>query len=150
MIKFICIIDGLVTIKELDASISYNPKLKYNIEVKSSIDPTIVYKREPYHEDSLDINAILSPEEYQELYNLLNSPAGNGLEGAVFYVEFEYNGAIKQLPVEVDSLPPMSDYQRYGNDMPKFSLVSRYKSYTPIDVSVIYGYGASYGSLYGF
>jgi len=150
MIKFITIIDGVFTVKEYPGEVEYSPKLKYQINERSPFDITSYIRRKPYHEDRIDVMLILSPTEYSELSDLLNSPVGNGLEGGIFYIEFEYNGAIKQLQVEVEDLPKMSDWQRFGNEAVKIKFVSRYETYTAIDFNNIYGYGNSYGENYGF
>jgi|GEM_PF-1469220 hypothetical protein len=150
MIKLIAIIDGEFTIKEYPAEVRYVPKLKYLIDKTLAFTPTVSIQRKPYHEDSIEVDAILSPGEYDELYSLLNSPVGNGLNGAIFYVEFLCNDQIMQRKVKVDKLPAMSENQRFWNEKTKFSLISTFETYTPIDFENIYGYGNSYGENYGF
>lgn len=151
MIKLITIIDGVFNVHEYEVSeIKYNPKLRYQIDEKSPFHITREIQLKPYHEDTIEVDAILSPTEYDELYALLNSPVGNGLNGAIFFVEFEHNKAIRQHQVKVEKLPAMSDDQRCWNEKTKFTLISKYETYTPIDFANTYGYGVSYGANYGF
>lgn len=150
LIKLITIIDGEFKIKEFPAEVKYQPELKYLINKTLAFAPTVSIQRKPYHEDIIEVDAILSPAEYDELYALLNSPVGNGLEGAIFFVEFEHNNTIRQHQVKVNTLPPMSDNQRFWNEKTKFTLISKYETYIPIDFANIYGYGITYGENYGF
>lgn len=151
MIKLITIIGGVFSVHEYEVSgIKYLPGLKYLINKTLAFSPTVSVQRKPYHEDTIEVNAILSPSEYDELYGLLNSPAGNGLEGGIFYVEFEQNGTIRQFKVKASKLPEMSDDQRFWKENTKITLTSIYETYTPIDFANIYGYGFTYGANYGF
>lgn len=150
MIKLISVIDGAVSINQFDSEIEYKPKLKYKIDVVSAINPTIRYRKHPYHEDIIEVTSIVSPEEWDTLYGILNSPTGDGLSNAIFFIEFERDGSWVQLPVQVESLPDAPDYVRYGNEKVKYSFSAIYENYTPIDFSDIYGYGNSWGSNYGF
>ncbi len=150
MLKIISITDGAFTVDQFESKIEYKPKLKYQIDRVSAINPTIRIKKYPYHEDIFEVTSIVSPAEWKTLYNRLNSPAGNGLEGSVFYIEFERNEEVVQFPVTVDTLPPSPDDSRFVDVEVKYIFVAIYVYYNPIDLSNIYGFGNSYGENYGF
>ncbi len=150
MLKIISIIDGVFSIDQFESKIEYKPKLKYKIDRVSAINPTVRIKKYPYHEDIFEVSSVVSPAEWKTLYNRLNSPVGNGLEGAIFFIEFERDEEVVQFSVVVDELPPSPDDSRFVDEEVKYSFVAIYENYTPIDLANVYGYGNSYGENYGF
>lgn len=102
-------------------TVEYRPKLKWRIEKKNAFDPSFIHRRDSYHEDELNLTAVVSPEGYNELETFL-STAGT------FYVEFEHQGGRRQqFPVIVDDLPKCPDDLHEYPTTVEFSLISRYR-----------------------
>jgi len=123
--------------------IEYEPVIKYRIEKKNAFDPTIIIRREPYHEDSIECEAILLPIEYDELYNHLTT-------AEQLYIEFDTAETILQFPVIVDKLPKLEDESRSFKSKVKFTFKSIYTELTPINFDQIFGYGNDWGENWGF
>jgi len=103
-----------------NGQVEYVPKLKYRIEKKNAFDPTILHQREPYREDTINIEAILYPEEYNAFLYFLTQ------EGR-FYIEFTFYGTlVRQYPVIVTQLPKMPDDLHEDPEKIKVTLESRY------------------------
>lgn len=124
-------------------TVLYQPELKYRIEKKNAFDPTLIIKRDPYHEDLIDCEAILNPEEYEELYLFLT-------DYDALYLEFDSSEHTLQYPVQINKLPKLEDELRSFKGNFKFTLKSIYTVLTPIDFNSIFGYGNAYGNNYGF
>ena len=124
-------------------AVNYIPSIKYEIVKTNAFDPTKIIMRNPYHEDAIDCEAVLSPTEYEVLLDFIVS-------GQEFYLEFDVSGETKQLPVVVEKLPKMEEDTRFNTNKMKLSFKSIYKNYTPIDFSDTFGWGNSWGSNWGF
>ncbi len=126
-----------------NGTVLYQPEIKYRIEKKNAFDPTIQIRRYPYHEDIIDCEAILNPNEYEEIYDFLT-------DYDALYIEFDSSERTLQYPVQVNKLPKLEDDYRSFSGNFKFSLKSLYTVLTPIDFNNIFGYGNVYGNNYGF
>ncbi|MDP2173455.1 MAG: hypothetical protein Q8J62_06745 [Candidatus Cloacimonadaceae bacterium] len=103
-----------------NGQVEYVPKLKYRIEKKNAYDPAILHQREPYREDTINIEAVLRPEEYSAFLYFLTQPGK-------FYIEFTwYSTQIRQFPVTVAQLPKMPDDLHEYPEKIKVTLESRY------------------------
>lgn len=72
-------------------------------EKKNAFDPTILHLRDEYREDSFDLQATLSPDEYYTLMSFITA-AGN------LYLEYTaYNEVKSQFPVTVSQFPKCQD-----------------------------------------
>ncbi len=123
--------------------VSYQPDVKYRIEKKNAFNPSIIIRRGRYHEDTIECQAIIDSEKYDELLNFLNS-------SELLYIEFSSKNKKYQLPVYVHKFPRLEDEARSFKDAFKFSLRSVYEDGSAIDFDNIFGYGNSYGNNYGF
>jgi hypothetical protein len=103
-----------------EAVIEYSPKLKYRIEKKNAFDPTILHQRESYREDTISLEIIQLPEEFNAFTYFLTQ------EGK-FYIEFIMIGTlIKQFPVIVTQYPKAGDEIREDPEKVKVVLQSSY------------------------
>lgn len=101
-------------------AIDYHPNLKYRVAKGNAFDPTLIHRREPWHEDTFDVSAVLDPDEYYSMLHLLQG-AGQ------LYLEYTaYDAVTHQFPVEVASLPACPDDLHEYPAQIKFGLVSRY------------------------
>ena len=113
-----------------DGQLEYTPSIKYRINKKSALDPTIIIRREPYQSDTLTCVFYGSPADYQTLINFLEV-AGD------FYIEFEIGDTIKQLPVRLDKLPVLADDSRVDYGDYKFSLISLYEAFEALEFNIL-------------
>jgi hypothetical protein len=103
-----------------EAVIEYSPKLKYRIEKKNAFDPTILHQRESYREDTISLELIQYPEEFNAFTYFLTQ------EGK-FYIEFIVMGTlVKQFPVIVTQYPKAADEIREDPEKVKVTLLSSY------------------------
>lgn len=103
-----------------NGQVDYNPGRKYRLEKRNAFDPSILHQREEYREDSFDLQAILTPEEYNTLVSFITA-AGQ------LYLEYTaYNEVKSQFPVRVTNLPKCPDDLHEYPEKVKFSLESRY------------------------
>jgi hypothetical protein len=103
-----------------EAIIEYAPKLKYRIEKKNAFDPTILHQRESYREDTISLEIIQLPEEFNAFTYFLTQ------EGK-FYIEFIMIGTlVKQFPVIVTQYPKAADEIREDPEKVKVTLQSSY------------------------
>lgn len=108
-----------------DTVVSYKPQKKYALEKANAFDPTIIHRRAPYYEDTIEISAFVDAAQYVDLREML---VATGL----MWVEFDYYHsdnaawAILQLPVVLAKLPELPDDMREFTAETSFSLVSRY------------------------
>ena len=103
-----------------NGQVEYSPQKKYRIEKKNAFDPTIIHRRDEYREDSFDLEAVLTAEEY---YTLLEFLDGLGR----LYLEYTaYNSINSQFPVTITQLPKCPDDLHEYPTKVKFSLESRY------------------------
>jgi hypothetical protein len=103
-----------------EAVIEYAPKLKYRIEKKNAFDPTILHQRESYREDTISLEIIQLPEEFNAFTYFLTQ------EGK-FYIEFIMMGTlVKQFPVIVTQYPKAADEIREDPEKVKVVLLSSY------------------------
>ena len=123
--------------------VNYEPVIKYKIEKKNAFDPTIIIRREPYNEDIIECEAILNPDEYDNLLAHL-------ISAEQLYIEFDTSETTLQFPVIVDKLPKLDDETRSFKNNIKLSFKSIYQTLNPINFDDIFGWGASWGSNYGF
>ena len=126
-----------------NGTVDYQPSIKYRIEKKNAFDPTIIIKREPYHYDSIECEAYIKAEEYDNLLASLTN-------GLLYFIEFDTSETVIQLPVTISKLPKLEDLNRSYRGKIKFSLRSIYQEITPIDFDNIFGWGTSWGKNYGF
>lgn len=124
--------DGIFYFYCPHGQIEYSPNRKYRIEKKNAFDPSIIHRREAYREDSFDLEAILAPDEYYSLLNLLLGPGK-------LYLEYTAHANINsQFPVTVSQLPKCPDDLHEYPSKVKFSLESRYLTNPGyIDFSII-------------
>lgn len=134
------VIDGYVV---ADATVGYQPNIKYRIEKKNAFDPTVIIRREPYHDDEIECQAILLPNEYATLCDKLISAEN-------LYIEFDSADKTLQFPVTVDKLPKLEDDTRSFKSKVKFTLSSIYKELNYIDFDNVFGYGNDWGDNWGF
>jgi hypothetical protein len=52
--------------------IDYSPSVKYQYEKVNPLDPTEVWQDGKYHDDVLDCKVPVEPNQYDEIYNLLD------------------------------------------------------------------------------
>jgi len=103
-----------------NGQVEYIPKIKYRIEKKNAFDPSIVHQREPYREDTINLEAVLYPEEYSAFLYFLTQPGK-------FYVEFQwYSIIVRQYPVIITQLPKMPDDLHEYPEKVKVCLEARY------------------------
>ncbi len=102
------------------AEVDFVPKTKYRIEKKNAFDPTILHQREAYREDTISVEMVLFPEEFQSLVYFITQ------EGK-FYIEFTmYSTQIRQFPVIITQYPKASEEIREDADKVKITLQSNY------------------------
>jgi hypothetical protein len=142
-VRFIKIATSVSMLTLEHANLDYSPHKKYLIEKTNAYDPTLMIRREPYYEDSIKIDAPLSPTEYSELKAFLMS------EGKL-YVEYYNEEGKKQFPVIIEKYPAQSDDLRYFADFSKIELKSIYKELSPINYDEAPGWGESWGLSWGF
>jgi len=123
--------------------IDYQPQRKYRVEKQCAFDLTILIRREPYNEDSIECEAYLPATQYDELYNILS-------DADQLYIEFDAGSGTLQFPVVIDKLPKLDDDARSHRSRIKFTLTSIYKQLSPIDFDSVFGYGAGWGDCWGF
>ncbi len=75
-----------------NGQVEYSPQKKYRIEKKNAFDPTIIHRRDEYREDSFDLEAVLTAEEYYTLMEFLDGPGR-------LYLEYTAYNTIKDLCV---------------------------------------------------
>lgn len=103
-----------------NGQVEYSPKRKYRIEKRNAFDPSKLYQRDEYREDSFDLQAVLNPDEYYTLMSFITA-AGN------LYLEYNaYNEIRSQFPVSVSQFPKCPDDLHDFPEKVKFSLESRY------------------------
>lgn len=103
-----------------NGQVEYSPKRKYRIEKRNAFDPSKLYQRDEYREDSFDLQAVLNPDEYYSLMSFIN-------ETVNLYLEYNaYNEIKSQFPVTVSQLPKCPDDLHDFPEKVKFSLESRY------------------------
>ena len=103
-----------------NGQVEYSPKRKYRIEKRNAFDPSKLYQRDEYREDSFDLQAVLNPDEYYTLMSFLTA-TGN------LYLEYNaYNEIRSQFPVTVSQFPKCLDDLHDFPEKVKFSLESRY------------------------
>lgn len=142
--RIIKIADGIVDGYVVENGIvEYEPEIKYRIEKKNAFDPTIIIRRDPYHEDSIECEAILLPVEYDNLVNHITT--ANEL-----YIEFDTADETLQFPITFDKLPKLEDDSRSFMNKVKFSFKSIYQSLSHIDFNNIFGWGNDWGENWGF
>lgn len=134
------IVDGYVV---PDATVEYQPEIKYRIEKKNAFDPTIIIKRDAYHDDQIECEAILLPTEYNTLCSHLTT-------ADQLFIEFDTAKQILQFPVTVDKLPKLEDETRSFKSQVKLTLNSIYTSLEFIDFDNVFGYGNDWGENWGF
>ncbi|MDD4027387.1 MAG: hypothetical protein PHO75_04360, partial [Candidatus Shapirobacteria bacterium] len=92
----------------------------YRIEKKNAFDPSKLHQREPYREDSFELQATLNPDEYYTLLSFITA-TGN------LYLEYNaYNTINSQFPVTISQLPKCPDDLHEYPTKIKLSLESRY------------------------
>ncbi len=123
--------------------VEYQPGIKYRIEKKNAFDPTIVIRREPYHEDAIECEALLNAAEYDELFEHLT-------DADQLFIEFDAAETTLQFPVTTDKLPKLEDDSRSHRGRVKFTLKSVYQQLNPIDFDSIFGWGQSWGLNFGY
>jgi len=129
--KMIRVDNGYSTYTCEDALIEYIPKQKYRIEKKNAFDPTILHQREAYREDTINIEAIMYPEQYSAFLYFLTQPGK-------FYIEFNWYSIItRQFPVTIAQLPKMPDDLHEYPEKIKVTLESRYTG-TPTTINFNY------------
>jgi len=144
MFKLIKIKDRAITgLVVENSTVEYSPCVKYRVEKQSALDPTIIIKREPYHEDILNCETIILPQKYNDLIIFLASHNK-------FYIEFETAYKIMQLPVVVDKLPVLAASQINWCMKVKFTLKAVYQNHLNIDFNNLFGYGNKYNFNYGY
>ena len=126
-----------------DGNVEYEPVIKYRIEKKNAFDPTIIIKREPYHEDSIECEAILLPVEFDNLIEHLTN-------ADQLYIEYDIIDKTLQFPITIDKLPKLEDETRSFKSKVKFICKSIYQQLNPIDFDSIFGWGADWGENWGF
>jgi hypothetical protein len=103
-----------------NGQVEYSPKRKYRLEKKNAFDPSKLYQRDEYREDSFDLQATLNPDEYYTLMSFITA-AGN------LYLEYtSYNELKSQFPVTVSQFPKCPDDLHEYPEKVKLSLESRY------------------------
>ena len=123
--------------------VDYEPVVKYRVEKQNAFDPTIIIRREPYHEDSIDCEAILLPIEFDNLVEHLTG-------ADQLYIEFNTADAKLQFPIITDKLPKLEDDTRSFTNKVKFSFKSIYQSLSYINFNDIFGWGTGWGKNWGF
>jgi len=123
--------------------VEYEPDIKYRIEKKNAFDPTIIIRREPYHEDTITCTAILNPEEY----NILVSHITNVEQ---LFIEFDLANTTMQFPILVDKLPKLDDDSRSFKGELKITFTSIYQELVPINFDAVFGWGTSWDESWGF
>lgn len=56
-----------------NGQVEYSPKRKYRIEKRNAFDPSKLYQRDEYREDSFDLQAVLNPDEYYTLMSFITA-----------------------------------------------------------------------------
>jgi hypothetical protein len=103
-----------------NGQVDYSPKRKYRLEKKNAFDPSKLYQRDEYREDSFDLQATLNPDEYYTLISFLTG-------GGKLYLEYtSYNEIKSQFPVIVSQFPKCPDDLHEYPEKVKLSLESRY------------------------
>lgn len=106
-----------------DTLVSYKPQKKYALEKANAFDPTIIHRRSPYYEDTIDISAFVDAAQFVDLREML-------VTTGLMWVEFDYyltdTWATIQLPVVIAKLPELPDDMREFIAETSFTLVSRY------------------------
>jgi hypothetical protein len=112
--------------------VEYIPRRKYRIEKKNAFNPTILYQREEYREDSFELHASLNPSEYYNLLSFLTITDK-------LYLEYTaYDNIKSQFPVTIAQLPKCPDDLYEYPEKIKFSIESRYiGSPCYVDFSII-------------
>jgi hypothetical protein len=100
--------------------VDFKPAVKYRIEKKNAFDPTLIIRRDAYHEDTIECQAVVEPGEYHDLYAFLIG------EGQLYAEWTAYDQVNHQYAVEVSALPEQPDDLHEYPEKVKFSLISRY------------------------
>ncbi|MDP2172723.1 MAG: hypothetical protein Q8J62_03025 [Candidatus Cloacimonadaceae bacterium] len=103
-----------------NGQVEYSPRRKYRLEKKNAFDPSKLYQRDEYREDSFDLQATLNPDEYYTLMNFITST------GRLYLEYTAYNEIKSQFPVTVSQFPKCPDDLHEYPEKVKFSLESRY------------------------
>jgi hypothetical protein len=145
-LKIIKIGEGIPEIMQFpNAIVDYTPQLKYKVEKKNAIDPSIIIKRKPYRQDDF-ICSVPCSTETQSVTRLIDFLSND----AVFYIETTVDNTTIQRKISNIDLPIIKNDARKYPDLIKFSLSSIYKEENYIDFSHLYSYGNNYGACYGF
>ncbi len=103
-----------------DGQVDYNPVRKYRTEKKNAFNPAYLHRREPYREDSFDLEVVLEPQQYYTLMDFILGP------GKLYLEYTAYNSVNSQFPVTITQLPKCPDDLHEYPTKIKFSLESRY------------------------
>ncbi|MDP3115330.1 MAG: hypothetical protein Q8M98_11255 [Candidatus Cloacimonadaceae bacterium] len=103
-----------------NGQVEYSPRRKYRLEKKNAFDPSKLYQRDEYREDSFDLQATLNPDEFYTLMNFITST------GRLYLEYTAYNEIKSQFPVTVSQFPKCPDDLHEYPEKVKFSLESRY------------------------
>lgn len=104
-----------------NGQIEHKPVIKYRLEKRNAFDPSKFHRRDAYHEDNIELSAIIQPNEYAPLINILSG------EGNLYLEYTTASGALNvQYPVISQSLPKCPDDLHEYPGKVKFSLISRY------------------------
>ena len=99
--------------------VEYVPKIKYRIEKKNPFDPRITHKRDMYHEDTFNCEAVLQPWEYKFLMDFLL------IEG-IFYLDWSHFFGHQQYEVKVLEYPKCPDELNEYPERVKFVMQAIY------------------------
>ena len=115
--------DGINFLTVPDCRVDYLPSKKYKVEKPNAFDPTIIHRRFPYFEDTVEVTFILGPTDYSDLFFFLTAPG-------IFYIEFTWKTNItRQLRVICEELPTLPDDLREYTGEANAVFVSRYTTH---------------------
>ena len=102
-------------------NVERKPKVRYRNEYANAFDPTMIHRTGRYHEDTIECQTDVSPEEYLELESFLDTDDD-------LYVEFDIGAVSKQFPVVVSKMPELDDENRAFDNTVKMTFISKYSS----------------------
>jgi len=125
------------------ATIKYEPNYTFKINNQSVFNPAIRHRQEPFNQDKITVEVMLSPDKYIAIKSLIT-------RGKDLYLDFAINKQLMQFPVILEKLPAMTDTGRFNDEKYVFVFNSTYTVNAFIDFSQAQGFGTKYGYWYGF
>jgi hypothetical protein len=126
-LKFIGLVNSSYQSHTAYGRIDLSPGVKYRLEHSNPLDPVVIDKVDRYHEDQADITLLLTPDEYSEIYDLLEASSS-------LYLEFILGNNIRQYNISEFDFPTLPDNGRQYRVECEMSIISRYHGSLPASI----------------